>query len=70
MIGSNLFAIVGLSIAVGLGQPHAEDLDLDFDTEPPQFFGHAERRSEGGNPGGYVSVTDRGCPHRHALLRS
>ncbi len=67
-IGSYLFAIVGLSIAVGLGQPHAEDLDLDFDTEPPQFFGDAQRRNEGGNPGGYVSVTDALNGQRGAII--
>ena len=67
-IGSNLFAIVGLSIAVGLGQPRAADIDLDFDTEPPQFFGHAERRSEGGNPGGYISVTDALNGQRGAII--
>lgn len=46
---------------VGLGQLHAQEFVLDFETDPfeiSELYGTSEWREEGGNPGGYLSITD------------
>ena len=47
-------------------------IDLDFETDPEalgvEFFGVAEWRDEGGNPDGYLSVTDAANGQRGAIV--
>jgi hypothetical protein len=50
----------------------AAKFDLDFETDPEnlgvEFFGTAEYREDGGNPGGYLSVTDAFNDQRGAIV--
>ena len=66
-----LFNLVGLSCVLICSRTFGADFLLDFDNGPGPIFiggGSGEHRFTGGNPGGYLSITDAINNQRGAII--